>query len=218
MCLTQLVQLRRIDIQMDNFGVRSKGGLQLPGNTVIEAAPTAISRSHSCTARLAALVPCIPACPDSTDRPHQRPRPFSVQVAGICVMAINSRNAGTACAMPTPPPTYSIGFARQLTSAAPAQLLHGEGNVVINRREIRFKLTLRQLDIFRDINQNRARAARVCDLESFSDHRGSSSSDCTRKLCFVQASDKPRTSTESIGADKRRRDLTSDGDNRDRVQ
>ena len=37
----------------------------------------------------------------------RRPLAF---MAGILVTARNSRKAGTACAMPTPPPTYSIGF------------------------------------------------------------------------------------------------------------
>ena len=46
--------------------------------------------------------------------------PFNVQTMGISKAAANSRNSGTAFAIPTPPPTYNIGFLAACNNARAA--------------------------------------------------------------------------------------------------
>lgn len=62
MGMTQFVELGGINIDMNHFGMRRKG-IELACHAVIKRAPTAISKSHSCTIKFAALVPCMPSMP-----------------------------------------------------------------------------------------------------------------------------------------------------------
>ncbi len=110
-------------IHMDNAGVWCEG-VQFASHPVSKRAPTAISRSHSCTAKFAVWCRAFPACPDSTDNPLQLRQPF--QRAGDRHFCSSEKftQRGTACAMPTPPPTYSIGFCALPASGALARLRH----------------------------------------------------------------------------------------------
>jgi hypothetical protein len=58
--------------------------------------------------------------------------------------------------MPTPPPTYSIGFALSQHLQSLSHFRMRECHLVGDRGEMRIEIALRHLDIFRDINQNRA--------------------------------------------------------------
>ena len=53
------------------------------------------------------------------------PNPFNVATLGMGIFSINSRNCGTAFAMPTPPPTYKIGFLACLIRAIAALVSAG---------------------------------------------------------------------------------------------
>ncbi len=100
-CLTLVCLNRRVDIHTSGFaGVRRKR-IQLTGRGHQSDAPLR-SVNHTLTARkLAALVPCIPSMPGIVRIiSFNSPQPFSVQVTGICVTAINLP------ATPEPPAPY----------------------------------------------------------------------------------------------------------------
>lgn len=62
MRLTQLVHLRRVDIHMDDFGVRRKG-IQLAGDAVVKTGTYGDEQIALLHRGFAALVPCIPSMP-----------------------------------------------------------------------------------------------------------------------------------------------------------
>ncbi len=129
-----------VDIHMDNTGVWCEG-VQFAGHRSSKRAPTAISKSHSCTAKSPLWCHAFPACPGSTDNLLQCAQPF--QRAGgrhFCGSEKFSK-AGTACAIPTPPPTYSIGFSLLPASGALAQLRHVGKSLRFNGGEPRFQVT-----------------------------------------------------------------------------
>ncbi len=62
MRLTQLVQLRRIDVHVDHFGMRCEG-IELTGHAIVKARADGDQQIALLYRRLAALVPCIPSMP-----------------------------------------------------------------------------------------------------------------------------------------------------------
>ena len=113
MRLTQFVQLRRIDVHVDHFGVWREG-IELTGHAIVKARADGdqqIALLHRQVCRL--WYHASPACRDSRDNQHPpHPAlsacrwPASWSPPGIRAKPV------TACAMPTPPPTYSIGCLR----------------------------------------------------------------------------------------------------------
>ena len=171
MRLTQFVHLRRVDIYMDHFGVRREG-IQLAGNAVVKTGADGdkqVAFLHRQICRFGTMHPqhaevVRVICLYRTET-FQRAGGGHLRGCNERAKRRNSlRHAHTTAYVQH----RLFGLRHHLTRLF--HLCMRERIIAFHGREMRLQIAECNLDIFRDINQNRARTARAGNLERFGHH------------------------------------------------
>ena len=168
MRLTQLVHFRRVDIHMDNFGVRRKG-IQLTGDAVVKTGTDGdeqIARLHRQVCRFGAVHPqhaqIVGVIGIYRTQPFQRAGGRHLRYRNKFTQGGN----GLRHAYATANVQHRL-FRLHQHLARLFNFRMRKGVVASNGGEVRLQFAVCDLDIFRDIDQNRTRATGAGNLECF---------------------------------------------------
>ena len=171
MRLTQFVHLRRVDVHMDHFGVWREG-VQLAGDAVVKTGADGdeqVTLLHRQVCRFGAVHPqhaqIVGVISIYRTQPFQRAGGRHLRCRDKFAQGRNRLRHTYAT---TNVQHRLFGLHHHLTRLF--HLCMRERIIAFHGREMRFQIAECNLDIFRDINQNRARTARAGNLERFGHH------------------------------------------------